>query len=59
MAVKVIETSALAAVAFAEPDGPRGVAQMEEHDLIAPHLLPFESANVCLTKIRSYGSPSG
>lgn len=58
MAVKVIETSALAAVAFAEPDGQRVAAQVEEHDLIASHLLPFELANVCLTKIRSYGSPS-
>lgn len=48
--MKVIDTSALAAVAFAEPDGQRVAAQLEEHDLIAPHLLPFELANVCLDK---------
>ncbi|MDE0504939.1 MAG: type II toxin-antitoxin system VapC family toxin [Candidatus Poribacteria bacterium] len=54
MAVKVIDTSALAAVAFAEPDGQRIAVQLEEHDLIAPHLLPFELANVCLTKIRRH-----
>lgn len=54
MAVKVIDTSALAAVAFAEPDGQRIAAHVEEHDLIAPHLLPFELANVCLTKIRRH-----
>lgn len=54
MAVKVIDTSALAAVAFAEPDGQRIAAQLEEHDLIAPQLLPFELANVCLTKIRRH-----
>lgn len=40
MAVKVIDTSALAAVACAEPDDKRIAAQLEEHDLIAPHLLP-------------------
>lgn len=54
MAVKVIDTSALAAVAFAEPDGQRVAAQLEEHDLIAPYLLPFELANVCLTKMRRH-----
>lgn len=41
MAVKVIDTSALAAVAFAEPDAQRISAQLEEHDLIAPHSLRF------------------
>lgn len=54
MAVKVIDTSALAAVVFAEPDGQRIAAQLEDHDLIAPHLLLFELANVCLTKIRRH-----
>ena len=54
MAVKVIDTSALAAVVFAEPDGQRIATQLEEHDLIAPYLLPFELANVCLTKIRRH-----
>ncbi len=54
MAAKVIDTSALAAMAFAEPDGQRIADQLEEHDLIAPHLLPFELANVCLTKIRRH-----
>jgi len=54
MAAKVIDTSALAAVVFAEPDGQRIAAQLEEHDLIAPHLLPFELANVCLNKIRRH-----
>lgn len=54
MAVKVIDTSALAAVVFAEPDGQRVADQLEDHDLIAPHLLPFELANVCLTKIRKH-----
>ena len=52
MAVKVIDTSALAAVAFAEPDSQRIAAQLEEHDLIAPQLLPFEMAKVCFTNIR-------
>ena len=54
MAAKVIDTSALAAVVFAEPDGQRIAAQMENHDLLAPFLLPFELANVCLMKIRRH-----
>jgi predicted nucleic acid-binding protein len=54
MAAKVIDTSALAAVVFAQPDGQRIADQLEEHDLVAPHLLPFELANVCLTKIRRH-----
>ena len=54
MAAKVIDTSALAAVVFAEPDGRRIAARMENHDLLAPFLLPFELANVCLMKIRRH-----
>ena len=54
MAVKVIDTSALAAVVFAEPDGQRVASRLEEHELAAPQLLPFELANVCLTKIRRH-----
>ena len=54
MAVQVIDTSALAAVVFVEPDGQRIAAHIEAHDLIAPHLLSFELANVCLTKIRPH-----
>ncbi len=54
MAVQVIDTSALAAVVFVEPDGQRIAAHIAAHDLIAPHLLSFELANVCLTKIRRH-----
>ena len=54
MAVKVIDTSALAAVVFAEPEGPEVVTQIQDYDLVAPHLLAFELANVCLTKIRRH-----
>lgn len=54
MAAKVIDTSALAAVVFAEPEGQRIAARMENHDLLAPFLLPFELANVCLMKIRRH-----
>ena len=54
MSVKVIDTSALAAMVFAEPDGQRVAAQLEEHDMIAPHLLLFELAHVCLVKIRRH-----
>lgn len=56
MAVKVIDTSALAALIFVEPEGQRVVGMVDDADLVAPHLLPFELANVCLTKIRRHPS---
>ena len=56
MAVKVIDTSALAAIVFGEPEGQKVATSLENFDLVAPHLLPFELANVCLTKIRRHPS---
>ncbi len=52
MAVKVIDTSALAAVACAEPDDQRISAQLEEHDVIAPHLLRFSDHKTCMITVR-------
>lgn len=54
MAVKVIDTSALAAIVFGEPEGQKVANKIQDFDLTAPHLLPFELANVCLTKIRRH-----
>jgi len=56
MAVKVIDSSALAALVFVEPEGQRVVNLIQDDDLVAPHLLSFELANVCLTKIRRHPS---
>lgn len=54
MAVKVIDSSALAALVFVEPKGQQVVNMVQDDDLVAPPLLSFELANVCLTKIRRH-----
>lgn len=53
-ATKVIDTSAVAALLFGEPEGEQAVAFMENYDLVAPPLLEFELANVCLIKCRRH-----
>lgn len=50
--VKVIDASALAAVLFSEPEGEAVAVRLAGARLVAPHLLAFELANVCLTKCR-------
>jgi len=52
MPVTVVDASALAAVAFVEPEGPAIEARLAGATLAAPGLIWFELANVCLTKIR-------
>jgi len=54
MGVSVVDASALAAVAFAEPDAQAIVARLREDRLAAPALLWFELANVCATKARRH-----
>ena len=39
---------------FGEPDGERIADALEGVQLYAPALLPFEVANVCLTKLRRH-----
>jgi predicted nucleic acid-binding protein len=53
-AVKVVDASALAALLFGEPDAEAVAARLEEARLVAPALLEFELANVCLIKCRRY-----
>jgi predicted nucleic acid-binding protein len=48
----VVDTSALAAIAFAEPDGEALGRQLEGATIFAPKLLAFELANVAWKKIR-------
>jgi predicted nucleic acid-binding protein len=50
--VKVVDASALAALLFAEPEAETIAERLEGARLVAPSLLDFELANVCLTKIR-------
>lgn len=52
-AVKIVDTSALGAVLFAEPAGARIAARLRNARLVAPALLGYELASVCLKKVRA------
>ncbi len=54
MAVKVVDASALAALLFGEPEAEAVAALLEGAQLVAPSLLGFELANVCLMKCRRH-----
>jgi len=53
-ATKVIDASALAALLFGEPEAEAIAGQLEGARLVAPGLLAFELANVCLVKSRRH-----
>ncbi len=50
--MKVIDASGLAALAFAETQAERVIDAIDNHDLAAPRLLPFELANIARNKMR-------
>ena len=52
--VSVIDCSAIAAIAFGEPDASAIRPQLAGRRLVAPALLAFELAQVCSTKIRGH-----
>ena len=52
--VKVVDASALAALLFGEPEGDAVAARLADARLVAPVLLGFELANVCLIKCRRH-----
>ena len=52
MPAKVVDASALAALLFGEAEGAAIAERLRDADLIAPALLPFEVANVCIKKMR-------
>ena len=54
MPVKVVDASALAALLFGEPEADAVAAQLSHARLVAPALLGFELANVCLIKSRRH-----
>ena len=54
MVVKVVDASALAAVLFGEPEAPEVAERLAGSRLVAPALLPFEVASVCLKKMRRH-----
>jgi predicted nucleic acid-binding protein len=51
---KVVDASAIAALLFGEPQGEAVAQRIEGARLIAPSLLGFELANVCVTKCRRH-----
>jgi predicted nucleic acid-binding protein len=53
-ATKVVDASALAALLFGEPEAEAVAAWLDGARLVAPSLLPFELANVCLVKCRRH-----
>ena len=54
MTVKVVDASALGAVLFGEPEGAAVAIRLKDAVLVAPLLLAFELANICLKKIRRH-----
>jgi predicted nucleic acid-binding protein len=54
MPAKVVDASALAAVAFNEPDADQVAARLDGGTLAAPPLMPFELASACLQKLRRH-----
>ena len=56
--VKVVDASALAAVLFGEPDGEMVTGLLTGSRLVAPALLTFELANVCVIKTRRHPQQS-
>jgi predicted nucleic acid-binding protein len=48
----VVDASALAAILFGEPAGPEMVKRLEDRALLAPTLLRYELASVCVRKGR-------
>jgi hypothetical protein len=51
MAVKVVDASAVAALLFGEPEADAIAGRLDDARLVAPGLLAFELANVCLVKM--------
>lgn len=50
--IKIVDTSALAAILFGEPEADSVAERLTGGRLVAPSLLDYEIANVCLVKIR-------
>ena len=52
MHVRVVDASALGALVFAEPEADAMAEAMSGAKLIAPTLLPYEMASICLKKTK-------
>ncbi|KPK94620.1 MAG: hypothetical protein AMJ94_01185 [Deltaproteobacteria bacterium SM23_61] len=54
MPVRVVDASALGALVFGEPKAEEMVKALSNGPLVAPALLWFELASICLRKLMSY-----
>jgi predicted nucleic acid-binding protein len=52
--VKIVDASALAALAFGEPEAEAIAERLKGATLFAPAFLSFELANVCIIKAQRY-----
>lgn len=52
--VKAVDASAVAALLFGEPDADAMAERLKNARLVAPALLDYELANVCLVKLRRH-----
>ena len=59
MTAKVCDASAIAAILFGEPGFESVAARLEGHLLVAPSLLPYELANICIKKARRHTAEAG
>ncbi len=56
MPVRVVDASALGALAFGERKAEKVAIKLEDSRLVAPALLWFEFASICLKKIKAHPS---
>lgn len=52
MSEAVVDSSVLAAILFGEPEMEQALALIRGYQLLAPDLLPYEIANIAVTKTR-------
>ena len=56
MSVRVVDASALGALVFGEPKAQRISNALSDEPMVAPALIWFELASICLKKITTYPS---
>jgi len=56
MPVRVVDASALGALVFAEPKAQKIARELERSSMVAPALLWFEVASICLKKMTAHPS---
>ena len=54
MLVKVVDASSIGALLFGESEGLKIAGMLSGHRLVAPELLFFEVASICLKKLKRY-----